>query len=348
MRIAEISPVTESVPPVGYGGTERVVSYLTEELVRQGHQVTLFASGDSKTSAELVPICPHATRRSKQDPLPLHVMELDRVWERAEEFDVLHFHLDYLHFPLFRRQPTPRITTIHNRIDMPELVPVFREFADEPVVAISASHRRQMDWLNWVGTIHHGLPLDLYALGERPDDYFAFVGRASPDKGVVEAIAIARRAGVKLKLAIKVDETGRDYFDREVEPVLGDDVEYVGEVDQVRKQEFLGRARGLIFPINWPEPFGLVMVEAMACGTPVIAFPAGSVPEIVEDGLTGFVCEDVPTAARRIEDVAALSRRRCRDAFEQRWSAPRMARDYVSLFERVIADRGDRMGERAS
>jgi len=340
MRIGQVSPLYESVPPKYYGGTERVVSYLTEELVRQGHDVTLFASGDSETAAELIAVTPRALRLDEHavDQLAHHILLLERVRAMANRFDVIHYHIDYLHFPMSRRLSVPHITTLHGRLDLPDLQPLYREFHDEPVISISNSQRVPLPHANWVATVLHGLPLDLYRGHESPDDYLAFIGRVSPEKGADRAIEIARRAGVLLRIAAKVDDVDRRYFEEQIEPLLeGKGVEFVGEIGEREKDDFLGRARALVFPIDWPEPFGLVMIEAMACGTPVIAFPAGSVPEVLEDGVTGFIVDGVDDAVAAIGRTAAFDRRRCRAEFERRFTAERMAHDYVDVYEELIA-----------
>jgi glycosyltransferase involved in cell wall biosynthesis len=343
MRIAQVSPLHESVPPRGYGGTERVVSYLTEELVRQGHAVTLFASGDSRTSAELVPICPRALRLGGGgDPLAHLVVMLERVARRAHEFDIVHWHVDYLHFPLSRRLGVPQLTTMHGRLDLPELQCIFDEFRDMPVVSISQAQRAPLPQARFCGTVHHGLPRELYPFEPRPGDYVAFVGRMSPEKRVDRAIEIARRAGLPLKIAAKIDPAERAYFERDIAPLLSQPhVEFVGEIAEKDKRGFLGGARCLLFPIDWPEPFGLVMIEAMACGTPVVAFRRGSVPEVVEDGVTGFVVDDVDQAVLATRRAALLERGRCRDAFERRFAVERMTRDYVALYDRLVARAND-------
>lgn len=339
MKIAQIAPLTESVPPKYYGGTERVVSFLTEELVALGHDVTLFASGDSVTAARLAPMCPRALRLDKGvgDPLaPLFFM-LEQVLRRADEFDVLHFHLDYMPFSLFTRQPVPHVTTLHGRLDLPEIWPHYRSHDQVPLISISDSQRRPMAWANWAATIPHGLPADLL----RPDpsatpSYLAFLGRISPEKRVDRAIEIAGRAGLPLKIAAKVDRADRDYFEQRIEPLLRQPhVEYIGEIADHEKAAFLAGARALLFPIDWPEPFGLVMIEAMACGVPVIAFDHGSVPEVLEDGRSGFIVRDMDAAVRAVERLPALSRREVRATFERRFTARRMAEDHVALYRRL-------------
>jgi len=339
MRIAQIAPLYESVPPKYYGGTERVVSYLTEALVARGHDVTLFASGDSVTEAHLVAGSRRALRMDKHcvDQLAHHVLLLERVLRRADQFDILHFHVDYLHFPLSRRLTIPHVTTLHGRLDIPDLAPLYREFRDIPVVSISDDQRKPLPWANWQGTVYHGLPDDLYAYRGEPGTYFAFVGRVSPEKRVDRAIEIAKRLGLPLKIAAKVDEVNREYFEGVVEPLLRDPrIEFVGEIGEGEKEEFLGNAYALLFPIDWPEPFGLVMIEAMACGTPVIAYDRGSVSEVMEQGRTGFVVETLEAALAAARRIPELSRKRCREVFDQRFTADRMARDYLEVYDRVI------------
>ncbi|GAB4356855.1 MAG: glycosyltransferase family 4 protein [Immundisolibacter sp.] len=339
MRIAQVAPLYESVPPRYYGGTERVVSYLTEELCRLGHAVTLFASGDSVTSARLVAACPRALRLGGHcvDPIAHHVLMLEQIFRRAGEFDVIHFHIDYLQFPLLRRQKLPHVTTLHGRLDIPDLGPLYREFREIPVVSISNAQRQPLPWLNWQGTVYHGLPEDLYRFYPEPGSYFAFLGRISPEKRVDRAIEIAKRVGIPLKIAAKVDRADKEYFDTVIAPLLRDPlVEFVGEVGDSEKNAFLGEALALLFPIDWPEPFGLVMIEAMACGTPVIAYRQGSVPEVMQEPDTGFIVntlEDAVAAARRIPQ---LSRHRCREVFEQRFTARRMAVNYLRIYEHLM------------
>ena len=341
MRIAQVAPLHERVPPLLYGGTERVVSYLTEELVRQGHDVTLFASGDSITRAKLVACSERSLRLDERiiDPLAHHFVLLDEVFARAAEFDVLHFHIDYLHFPLSRRQQTPHVTTLHGRLDLPDLIPLYRKFGEMPVVAISRAQRRPLPWLNWQGTVHHGLPPDLYRPGAGRGDYLLFLGRISIEKRLDRAIEIARHSGMRLKVAAKVDTADRKYFKKTIEPLLDDPiVEFVGEVGDRGKQALLGDARALLFPIDWPEPFGLVLLEAMACGTPVIAYRRGSVPEILEDGVTGFLVDNLCEATSAVANVDRLDRALCRSRFEERFSAARMAQDYLNIYERLLKD----------
>lgn len=338
MRIAQVAPLIEAVPPKLYGGTERVVSYLTEELVRMGHEVTLFASGDSHTRARLVPVVPEALRLAGvRSPEAYHVLLIDEVFERADDFDVLHFHTDYLHLPLARRHDVPCVTTMHGRLDLPELVPVFRRYADAALVSISDAQREPLPFANWQATVYHGLPRGLYPFGEGRGGYLAFLGRVSPEKGLDVAIEIARRANRQLRVAAKVDPADRAYYEERIAGLLEQPgVEFVGEIGDAEKGAFLGNAAALLFPINWPEPFGIVMVEALACGTPVIAFRCGSVPEVIEQGVTGFVVDDVPSAVRAVHHVSEIDRRRCREVFEARFTAQRMARDYVAVYEALV------------
>jgi glycosyltransferase involved in cell wall biosynthesis len=339
MRIAQVAPLYESVPPQCYGGTERVVSYLTEALVRQGHDVTLFASGDSVTAARLVAPCPRSLRLDPRcpDPLAPHVRLVEWVCQEAERFDLIHWHLDALHFPLARRLSTPHVTTLHGRLDLPDLVPFYQAFADIPVVSISDAQRRPLPGANWQGTVYHGLPEDLYTFRPEPGTYLAFLGRISPEKRVDRAIAIARRLGMEIKIAAKVDPVDRAYFEAVVAPLLREPrVEFAGEIGEGEKDDFLGHAVALLFPIDWPEPFGLVMIEALACGTPVLAYRRGSVPEILEDGVTGFIVDDLEGAVRAVARLPTVSRRRCRQQFEARFSAARMARDYLDIYQRLV------------
>ena len=342
MRIAQIAPLMESVPPRLYGGTERIVSWLTEELMRQGHDVTLFASGDSMTAANLVPCTTEAIRLSEtmQDYMPHTFMMADRVHRLARSFDILHFHIDMFHFPLFRNMPNRTITTLHGRQDLPDLWPFYRAFPEMPLVSISDAQRAPISDANFAGTIHHGLPIDLHAPSYDPrGGYLAFLGRISPEKRPDRAIKIAQATGLPLKIAAKVDKADRKYFEREIKPLVdaGCNVEFVGEVDERGKTKFLGDARALLFPIDWPEPFGLVMIEAMACGTPVLAFGHGSVPEVIEDGITGRIVSSMEEAVAAVPQVLALDRRKVRQRFEERFTVERMARDYVALYTKRIA-----------
>lgn len=348
MRIAQVAPLYESVPPKYYGGTERVVSYITEELVRQGHEVTLFASGDSVTSAQLVAACRRSLRLDKRcvDQMAHHILMLEQVFQRASEFDVVHYHVDYLHFPLSRRGSIAHVTTLHGRLDMPDLVPLYQEYREIPLVSISASQREPLPWVNWQATVYHGLPDDLLRFHPEPEGYLAFLGRISPEKRVDRAIEIAKQVRIPLKIAAKVDHVDEDYFEGIIEPLMRDPlVEFVGEIGEGEKDAFLGNASALLFPIDWPEPFGLVMIEAMACGTPVIAYRKGSVPEVVEEGCTGFVVGGLEDAVEAIRQVPNLSRERCREVFEQRFTATRMASDYLQVYERLIDRKTNRKSE---
>ena len=340
MRIAQIAPLTESVPPKFYGGTERVVFYLTEELVRQGHDVTLFASGDSVTSATLVPCSEKALRLDPEGVhnLPHHVLMLERVRQRAEQFDIIHFHLDYLHFPLFRSIASRTVTTLHGRLDLPDLFPLFREFEDMPLVSISNSQRLPFPPVRWMGTVYHGLPNAL--LPYRPSgrrDYLAFLGRICPEKRPDLAVEIARRVGMPLRIAAKVDPVDEEYFRADIAPLLDDPlVEFVGEISDQQKGAFLANAAALLFPIDWPEPFGLVMIEALAMGTPVIAMNRGSVSEIILDGLTGFIVDSVDAAVAAVGRLHTLAHHDLRRYFEERFSAERMAKDYLTIYRYLI------------
>ena len=340
MRIAQVAPLYESVPPRLYGGTERVVSYLTEELVRQGHDVVLYASGDSHTAAQLVPVCGEALRlASCCDSLSHHFRMMELVLREIDSFDIVHYHIDYLHFPISRRQSVPSITTLHGRLDLPDLAPLYREYPDMPVVSISNAQRTPLPWINWQTTIYHGLPLELHGLNEKPEGYLAFLGRISPEKRADRAIEIARRSGLPLKIAAKVDKADREYFEEIIRPLLSEPhVEFIGEIGEMEKTEFLGNARALLFPIDWPEPFGLAMIESFACGTPVIAWRHGSVPEIVDPGTTGFTVDSIESAVAAVERVFSISREKCRQKFEERFSAGRMARDYVAAYGALASE----------
>jgi glycosyltransferase involved in cell wall biosynthesis len=341
MHIAQIAPLTEAIPPKLYGGTERVVSWLTEELIALGHDVTLFASGDSQTSAKLEAMWPRALRLdgAVRDPNALHMMMLERVYRRADEFDFLHFHLDYYPFSLFSRQATPFVTTLHGRLDLPEHQPVFDTFSAVPVVSISGSQRRPLPQANWVRTVHHGLPEKLLVPKRVKPSYFAFLGRIAPEKGIDRAIRIAQHCGMPLKVAAKVDRVDQDYFDEQIQPMIkSGNVEFIGEIADKDKSEFLSGAMVLLVPIDWPEPFGLVMIEAMACGTPVIAFNRGSVPEVIDEGVTGFIVEDINGAIGAVDRLGHLSRDNIRKRFEERFTARRMAQDYLSVY-RSLADK---------
>jgi len=342
MRIAQIAPLYEAVPPKFYGGTERVVSYLTEALVDLGHDVTLFASGDSITSAKLEAAWPRALRldRTIRDAMAPHMLLLEQVRRVAHEFDVLHFHLDYLPFPLFSTHDTPFVTTLHGRLDLPELQPVFNTFSQAPVISISDSQRLPLQQANWINTIYHGLPERLLTpQTQRKPEYLAFLGRICPEKRVDTAIRIAAQSGLPLKIAAKVDKVDLDYFKAEIEPLLSQaHVEFVGEINEAQKPEFLSGAKALLFPIDWSEPFGLVMIESMACGTPVIAFNRGSVPEVIDHGLTGYIVEDVEGAVAALGRLDELSRTAIRAQFERRFSAETMAQNYVDAYTALVEE----------
>jgi glycosyltransferase involved in cell wall biosynthesis len=339
MKIAQVAPLYESVPPKLYGGTERVVSWLTEELVRRGHDVTLFASGDSDTAARLVAGSDRSLRLDPGcvDTVAHHVRQLEQVFRMAHEFDVVHFHTDYMHYPLSRRERITRLTTLHGRLDLSDLVPLYREFPDEPVVSISDAQRRPLPWIRWKGTVHHGLPASLFYQGRGDGGYLAFMGRFSPEKGPDAAIEIARRAGLPLRMAAKVDRMDRDYFETVVRPLLDEPfVSWCGEIGEYEKGDFLGGARALLFPIDWEEPFGLVLIEAMACGTPVIGFRRGSVPEVLLDGVTGFTVDGVDEAVEAVGRLDAFDRGRCRQEFERRFTDERMADDYLRHYSSLV------------
>jgi glycosyltransferase involved in cell wall biosynthesis len=348
MRIAQIAPLIESVPPKGYGGTERVVWWLTEELVKQGHDVTLFASGDSQTSGRLVPCSPRALRFDPEAEVPVtyHVAMLEEVRQRADEFDAIHFHIDYLHYPIFRPEANRTLTTVHGRLDLPFLKPVFAKFPEMPLVSISYHQRAPFPSANWVGTVYHGLPRDLLTYCEAPSwDYLAFLGRICPEKGVDSAIRIAKRMGMKLKIAAKVDKADQKYFENEIRPLLDDPlIEFVGEVGDAEKNDFLGNAFAVVFPIRWPEPFGLVMIEAMACGVPVVAYRCGSVPEVIDHGVSGLIVDSEDEAVAAVRRTSMLDRRRVRQQFEKRFSVERMASDYVALYQAGLGGLRDSTG----
>ena len=338
MRIAQVAPLYESVPPKLYGGTERIVSYLTEELVRLGHEVTLFASGDSATRARLIAPCPRALRLdpTSLDPFAKHVVLLEKVARHANEFDVIHYHVDYMHFPLSRRSRVPHVSTLHGRLDLPDLQPLYDEFSDMPVISISDSQRGPLPQARWVATVHHGIPVERYPFHEESGAYLAFLGRITPEKRVDRAIQIARRTGIKLRIAAKIEPLHQDYFDAAVRPFLDDPlIEFLGEIGEHEKGDFLGNACALIFPIDWPEPFGLAMIESMACGTPVIAWRHGSVSEIVDEGVTGLTVENLAGAVAAVERVMGLDRGACRARCARRFSVERMVAEYVGVYGRV-------------
>ncbi|HZV21235.1 MAG TPA: glycosyltransferase family 4 protein [Hyphomicrobiales bacterium] len=342
MKIAQIAPLAESCPPRLYGGTERVVTYLTDELARQGHEVTLFASGDSVTRGELVPCSEMALRLNPavKDPIPHHLIMLDKVRRRAHEFDILHFHVDLLHFPLIQDFVDKTLTTIHLRLDEPELVPFYTHFQPAPLASVSLAQRRHMpSTLNWAGNVYHGLPPNLLTLNAKAKgEYLAFLGRISPEKRPDRAIEIAKRAGLPLKIAAKVDKKDEPYWET-IKPMIAanPNVEFVGEINEYQKAKFLGEALAVLFPIDWPEPFGMVMIEAMACGTPVIAFACGSVQEVIDDGVTGYVVKTVEEAVGAVERVALLDRTEVRAVFERRFAAERMANDYLAIYRRIAS-----------
>lgn len=339
MKIAQVAPLYESVPPQAYGGTERVVSYLTEALVEMGHEVTLFASGDSVTSANMVSVVPRGLRLDpgKPDGLVWHTIMMDMVMQTARSFDVIHFHTDVLQLALVRECRTPCVSTAHGRLDIPDLKSLFSCFPGHPMVSISSSQRAPLPWLNWRATVHHGLPLGLYSLHAQPQDYFAFVGRISPEKRADRAIEIAHACGTPLRIAAKVDPADQEYFESVIKPLLDDPlVSYEGEIGDEAKNDFIGNARALLMPIDWPEPFGLVMIESMACGTPVVAYGSGSVPEILDHGVTGFVVENQQQAIAAARNIAQIDRRRCRQVFEQRFSARVMARRYLEVYRELV------------
>jgi glycosyltransferase involved in cell wall biosynthesis len=339
MKIAQVAPLIESVPPRLYGGTERVVSYLTEELVRLGHDVTLFASGDSITSAELAPCCTRALRLDPtvRDIIPYFMLMIDKVRERAEEFDVLHFHIDLFHFPLFRSLAARTLTTLHGRQDLGDLKPFYGRFGEMPLVSISNDQRKPLRHANFVATIHHGVPAGLYRPSFEQGSYVAFLGRISPEKRPDRAIRIARAAGIPLKIAAKIDKVDEDYFRNDILPLIdGPEVEFIGEINERDKTKFIGEAAALLFPVDWPEPFGLVMIEAMACGTPVLAFRCGSVPEVIEDGVTGKMVDSEEEAIAALPAVLSYDRRAVRQRFEERFTDAKMAKEYVSIYRRLL------------
>lgn len=343
MKIAQVAPLYESVPPRLYGGTERVVSYITEELVRLGHDVTLYATGDSRTSARLRSVCKQALRLQGgklQSPLAHHLNLVESVAQEADEFDVVHFHLDYLPFSQIRRLEIPAFTTLHGRLDIPDLYPLFREFDDMRLISISDAQRAPIPWASWLTTVHHGIPEDLYQPRFLQGSYLAFLGRISPEKRVDRAIEIARQAKMTLRIAAKIDDVDRNYFEAEIRHLLSNsDVDFVGEIGEHEKADFLGNAAALLFPIDWPEPFGLVMIEALACGTPVIAFRRGSVVEIIEDGFTGFIVENVEQAIAAVKRIPTIDRFSCRQRFLERFTSRRMCEQYLAAYECAIYEK---------
>lgn len=342
MRIAQVAPLYESVPPQLYGGTERVVSYLTEALVEAGHDVTLFASGDSKTAARLVPCCDKSLRLNNhacKDQLAHHFVMLDKVLQAAERFDILHFHVDYLHFPIARLTGFTHVSTLHGRLDSPDLVPLYRRYREMPLTSISKSQRGPLAWANWVGNVYHGLPKNLLRPGTGSGGYLAFLGRISPEKRVDRAIEIASRVGMPLKIAAKIDNADREYYEEIKHLMDSAHVEFVGEINEQQKSDFLGNAFAYLFPIDWPEPFGLTMIESMACGTPTIAFNCGSVPEVISEGVTGFIVSSIEEAVEALGKARDFNRDACRAEFERRFSATTMAREYVKIYESLASAR---------
>jgi glycosyltransferase involved in cell wall biosynthesis len=344
LRIAQVAPLYESVPPKLYGGTERVVSYLTEELVRRGNQVTLFASGDSKTSAKLHAGYPTSLRLSglaqvAANGLGNHMAMLSQVFEQADDFDIIHCHLDYWTFAFSKLVETPSLTTLHGRLDLEELVPIFKQFKDRPLISISDSQRKPLPWANWISTVHHGVPREHLQFNPKGGQYLAFLGRIAPEKRPDIAIQVARKAGIPLKIAAKVDEVDREYFKTTIEPLINaaPGVEYIGEINETQKSEFLGNALALLFTIDWPEPFGLVMIEAMACGTPVIARPCGSVPEVMRDGVTGFIAAEFDDLVAAVKKADTISRQACREEYERRFAVDVMAEKYERIYRELIA-----------
>ena len=341
MRIAQIAPLFERVPPKFYGGTERIVSYLTEELVRRGHEVTLFASGDSQTSAKLVVCCETALRLNPLviDAVPYHIVMLEEVRRRLDQFDILHFHIDFLHAPLVHDFSQRTLTTLHGRLDLPDISPFYGVFTQLPLVSISSDQSRYLPDVNWVGTVPHGIPADLLPFQPNPTGrYLAFLGRISPEKRPDRAIEIAARTGLPLKIAAKVDRADQTYWDEEIRPMIQahSNVEFVGEINEHDKARFLGEAAALLFPVDWPEPFGLVMIEAMACGTPIVAFDCGSVPEVLEDGVSGFIVDTVEQGALAVRRIANLDRAKVRSEFERRFTAERMAGCYLEIYDKLL------------
>ena len=342
MRIAQLAPLAESIPPKLYGGTERVVAWLVDELVTLGHEVTLFASGDSATRARLEAVWPRALRlgRPRSDPMAAQAALLEAVSRRASEFDVIHVHVDWLPLPLLSRLGVPFVTTTHGRLDLPGLPDVIRLFPDAPYVSISENQSSALSEANWIGTVYHGMPVDLFRPSFEPGSYLAFLGRLTAEKGPEAAIRVARAAKLPLRIAAKVPRGERGYFREKIEPQIdGEQVQLIGEVNDRTKEEFLAGAAALLFPIDWPEPFGLVMIEAMACGTPVIAFRSGSVPEVIDDGITGFVVEDEREAVEAVKRLGEIDRRRVRAQFEQRFSAARMAKEYLAHYQALAETR---------
>ena len=341
MKIAQVSPLYESVPPPLYGGTERVVYNITEELIARGHDVTLFASGDSVSHAKLISPCKNALRLDPNcvDPLATHFNLMELVERESHKFDIIHSHIDYMYFPIIRRSKIPHITTLHGRLDLPELKQLYKEFKDIPVISISNYQRLPVSYANWKGTVHHGLLLDLYEFNAKGGDYLAFVGRVSPEKRVDRAIEIAKETNIPIRIAAKVDKADKDYFEQYIKGMLDHPlVNFLGEIGEKEKQDLLGNALGFIYPIDWPEPFGLGMIEAMACGTPVIAYKCGSVPEIIDDGVTGFIVNSQEEAVEAVKKLSQINRAECRKTFEKRFSARRMIDDYLNIYMTIIEE----------
>lgn len=339
MRIAQVSPLYESVPPKQYGGTERVVSYLTEALVEKGHEVTLFASADSITSARLVPCCNQSLRTNSEcvDPISHHLLMLEKLYQRENEFDIIHFHIGMLHYPLVRRSTMPSITTMHGRLDIKDFQTILSEFSEIPSISISKNQRLPVPDIKWVKTIYHGLPKGIYNYHEHPEEYLAFLGRIAPEKRVDRAIAIAIRTGMPIKIAAKIDKVDCDYYESEIKHLMDHPlVEFLGEIGESEKEDFLGNASALLFPIDWPEPFGLVMIEAMACGTPVVAYRNGSVPEIIDHGTTGFIVSSMDEAVQAVNQIGDIRRTDCRKIFEERFTDTIMAQKHLDLYWHLI------------
>jgi glycosyltransferase involved in cell wall biosynthesis len=341
MKIAQVSPLIESVPPRGYGGIERVVHYLTEELVARGHEVTLFASGDSKTSADLVSVTNRSLRHdgNHQEPLYWHMIQMAEIVRLADKFDIVHFHIDTLHYALWRNITTPQVTTLHHRTDNEELKTLYREYDDMSIISISDSQRKPIPHAKWAGTVYNGVPRENYTFCGSHGEYFAFLGRLAPEKGPEVAIEIAKRSNTPLKIAAKIDRVDQKYFTEIIEPLLDHPlIEFIGEVNEKEKDEFLGNAKALLFPINWPEPFGLVMTESMACGTPVIAFRRGSVEEIIVDGKTGFIVDNVEQALEATMALETIDRKNCRTHFEEKFSVSVMTDGYLEIYRNLTHD----------
>lgn len=341
MRIAQVSPLYESVPPKMYGGTERVVSYLTEALIKKGHEVTLFASGDSRTTATLISNIDEALRlKNIEDPLAHHIVQMQEVIERASEFDIIHFHTDYLHFPFTYNANIAHLTTLHGRLDIPDLAYIYNKFKAQPLVSISHAQRKPLPQVNWAGTAYHGLPLNLYSQGNGDGDYLVFIGRISPEKRPDRAIEIAQKAGMKLKIAAKIDKVDEHYYNSKIKKLMRQPhVEYLGEIGETDKGELLANARALLFPIDWPEPFGMVMIESIACGTPVIAYPHGSVSEIIDEGLTGYLVNSIDAAVEAVERSKAMDRQQIRQQFEKRFSDEVMAQTYLDIYDKLLMEK---------